>query len=60
MNNLISYCGLVAARISASDKDLPVPKSTIEQFQIHNRNKTKKSTHNLMLYVHILAQMTKL
>ena len=25
MNNLPSYCGLVDARISASDKDLPVP-----------------------------------
>ena len=24
MNNLLSYCGLVVARISASEKDLPV------------------------------------
>ena len=24
MNNLLSYCGLVHARISASEKDLPV------------------------------------
>ena len=24
MSNLLSYCGLVDARISASDKDLPV------------------------------------
>ena len=24
MNNLLTYCGLVATRISASDKDLPV------------------------------------
>ena len=24
MNNLLSYCGLVATRISASEKDLPV------------------------------------
>ena len=24
MNNLLSYCGLVDVRISASDKDLPV------------------------------------
>ena len=24
MNNLLSYCGLVDSRISASDKDLPV------------------------------------
>ena len=25
MNNLLSYCGLVDARISASEKDLSVP-----------------------------------
>ena len=25
MNNLLSYCGLVKAKIRASDKDLPVP-----------------------------------
>ena len=25
MNNLLSYCGLVDARMSASEKDLPVP-----------------------------------
>ena len=25
MNNLLSYCGLVDARINASKKDLPVP-----------------------------------
>jgi hypothetical protein len=24
MNNLLTYCGLVDARISASEKDLPV------------------------------------
>ena len=24
MNNILSYCGLVDARISASDKDLPL------------------------------------
>jgi len=24
MNNILSYCGLVDARISASEKDLPV------------------------------------
>jgi hypothetical protein len=28
MNNLLSYCGLVDPRISASDKDLPVTKSS--------------------------------
>jgi hypothetical protein len=29
MNNLLSYCGLVDARISASEKDLPVPPSDL-------------------------------
>ena len=45
MNNLLSYCGLVDARISASEKDLPVrigilcqPKRFIEKcfHQIQN------------------------
>ena len=30
MNNLLSYCGLVDARISASEKDLPVHAKVIE------------------------------
>ena len=30
MNNLLSYCGLVDERISAFDKDLPVPTSLYE------------------------------
>ena len=29
MNNLLSYCGLVDANISASDKDLPVHSSFV-------------------------------
>ena len=29
MNNLLSYCGLVDARIRASNKDLPVPGASI-------------------------------
>ena len=32
MNNLLSYCGLIDARISASEKDLPV------QFQFQEFN----------------------
>ena len=28
MNNMLSYCGLVDAKISASDKDLPVLKTS--------------------------------
>ena len=29
MNNLLSYCGLVDARISASEKDLPVSQGNL-------------------------------
>ena len=32
MNNLLSYCGLVDARISASEKDLPVPYTILFSF----------------------------
>ena len=38
MNNLLSYCGIVDARISASEKDLPI---TVK-FEIHSK------THNLV------------
>ena len=31
MNNLLSYCGLVDARIRASDKDLPVVSYLLEK-----------------------------
>jgi hypothetical protein len=31
MNNSLSYCGLVDARISASEKDLPVSKTDDEE-----------------------------
>ena len=37
MNNLSSYCGLVDAKIRASDKDLPV------QQQIPSSNKKQKA-----------------
>ena len=33
VNNLLSYCGLVDGRISASEKDLPVPKYVFQQQQ---------------------------
>ena len=48
MNNLSSYRGLVDARISASDKDLPVLKKVVFQSRKHisqkkfsSRSKTK-------------------
>ena len=34
MNNLLSYCGLVDARISASEKDLPVQVTSISIYYI--------------------------
>ena len=34
MNNLLSYCGLVDPRISASDKDLPVLNSLKKDYKI--------------------------
>ena len=32
MNNLLSYCGLLDAKIRASDKDLPVEKIKVKNF----------------------------
>jgi hypothetical protein len=32
MNNLLSYCGLIDAKIRASDKDLPVNKKGSFEF----------------------------
>ena len=32
MNNLLSYCGLIDAKIRASDKDLPVQAAISEVF----------------------------
>ena len=34
MNNLLLYCGLVGAKIRASDKDLPVLQSMMKQFEL--------------------------
>ena len=36
MNNLLSYCGLVDARISASDKYLPVREKFIHTQSVNN------------------------
>ena len=50
MNNLSSYCGLVNAKIRASDKDLPVPEHIawmrirkIKRQKIQSNQKTKNS-----------------
>jgi hypothetical protein len=34
MNNLLSYCGLVEVRISASEKDLPAHFSSVQSYRI--------------------------
>ena len=44
MNNLSSYCGSVDAKIKASDKDLPVTKSQIAQWD-----------QNLKLHLHFFS-----
>ena len=41
MNNLSSYCGIVDAKIRASDKDLPVS-------SIHPKNEQKIPTKHFM------------
>jgi hypothetical protein len=33
MNNLLPYCGLVDARISASEKDLPVKQASMPMYE---------------------------
>ena len=46
MNNLSSYCGLVDAKIRASDKDLPVQQTGSRQFvgllKIRNRKLSQR------------------
>ena len=48
MNNLLSYCGLVDARIRASNKDLPVHKTwqLITNFKEHRLKQSFKSWSN--------------
>ena len=41
MNNLSSYCGLVDAKIRASDKDLPVSWQLQKSFFIYQKNLTQ-------------------
>ena len=55
MNNLLSYCGLVDAKIRASDKDLPVlPNETL------NRLRYPQSKKNYCLYNLIWPPKNKL
>ena len=59
MNNLLSYCGLVDARISASEKNLPVSETKGKHFfvQIYSCNKYARYVHYLLLFSrHILER----
>ena len=55
MNNLSSYCGLVDAKIRASDKDLPVLLSTYNK-HTSDLNVVKVRTfwegHKILRYLH--------
>ena len=44
MNNLLSYCGLIDAKIRASDKDLPVYRTRLAGVQFQ-----KKPNHFLQV-----------
>jgi len=45
MNNLSSYCGLVDAKIRASDKDLPVTE-ILGKIWLFSANKIKKNSES--------------
>ena len=49
MSNLLSYCGLVDARLSASEKDLPVP--TVIRVLLPHRNFFCKKFIGIKLYL---------
>ena len=44
MNNLLSYCGLVDAKIRTSNKDLPVPRKKKERKRNAARKTAKPKT----------------
>ena len=45
MNNLLSYCGLIDAKIRASDKDLPVPMANIVCKKVFFQVEIKKNVY---------------
>ena len=45
MNNCLTYCGLVDARISASEKDLPVSKQVANLADQNKKDQTFVGTH---------------
>ena len=46
MNNLSSYCGLVDAKIRASDKDLPVSQKEITSYYKKRQKTITLAWHN--------------
>ena len=53
MNNLLSYCGLVDAKIRASDKDLPVNKQ-IEDFSNFGMSKYFQKKSNVRVHLKMI------
>ena len=47
MNNLLSYCGLIDAKISASEKDLPVPCRKIKQRKFREKFRRIRNRENM-------------
>ena len=56
MNNLLPYCGLDDARISASEKDLPVCKTGQDSVELSNRNEIRKVSQGKLEILHFEAQ----
>ena len=50
MNNMSSYCGLVDAKIRASDKDLPVPHSNFDVCSDRDRLKILGENENTVFF----------
>ena len=50
MNNLLSYCGLVDARISASEKALPVPGNSINYNSAVNQKLLDELSNRYLLH----------
>ena len=60
MNNLLSYCGLVDAKIRASDKDLPVTKDKMKRsmsvpyaLYVIERLRERTNLHVIVMFVDI-------
>ena len=51
MNNLLSYCGLVDAKIRASDKDLPVSSVELNTFPVKSHSSANHCCHILTVFV---------